>query len=59
LPNTNTRLGCDDYTESNTMARLPDGRALPGRRFDIEGIDGPGKGTELELLSGWLVVELL
>jgi len=37
------------------MAQLPDGRALPGRLFIVEGIDGSGKSTQLDLLSKWLV----
>jgi dTMP kinase len=37
------------------MAKLPDGRALPGKLFIVEGIDGSGKSTQLDLLSKWLV----
>ncbi|MGD8623079.1 MAG: thymidylate kinase [Anaerolineae bacterium] len=37
------------------MARLPDGRALPGKLFIVEGIDGSGKSTQLDLLRKWLV----
>lgn len=37
------------------MARLPDGRALPGKLFIVEGIDGSGKSTQLDLLSKWLI----
>jgi dTMP kinase len=37
------------------MAQLPDGRALPGKLFIVEGIDGSGKSTQLDLLSKWLV----
>ncbi len=36
------------------MARLPDGRALPGKLFIVEGIDGSGKSTQLDLLQKWL-----
>ena len=39
------------------MARLPDGRALPGKLFIVEGIDGSGKSTQLDLLRKWLVGE--
>jgi dTMP kinase len=37
------------------MAQLPDGRALPGKLFIVEGIDGSGKSTQLDLLRKWLV----
>ncbi|MFC2015369.1 dTMP kinase [Chloroflexota bacterium] len=37
------------------MAQLPDGRALPGKLFIVEGIDGSGKSTQLDLISKWLV----
>jgi dTMP kinase len=37
------------------MARLPDGRALPGRLFIVEGIDGSGKSTQLDMLRKWLI----
>jgi dTMP kinase len=37
------------------MARMPDGRALPGKLFIVEGIDGSGKSTQLDLLRKWLV----
>ena len=37
------------------MAKLPDGRALPGRLFIVEGIDGSGKSTQLDLLRKWLI----
>ena len=37
------------------MARLPDGRALPGKLFIVEGIDGSGKSTQLDLLRKWLI----
>jgi dTMP kinase len=36
------------------MARLPDGRALPGKLFIVEGIDGSGKSTQLDMLRKWL-----
>ena len=39
------------------MAQLPDGRALPGKLFIVEGIDGSGKSTQLDLLSKWLLGE--
>jgi dTMP kinase len=39
------------------MARLPDGRALPGKLIIVEGIDGSGKSTQLDLLSKWLIGE--
>lgn len=39
------------------MAQLPDGSALPGRLFIVEGIDGSGKTTQLDLLRKWLVGE--
>lgn len=37
------------------MAQLPDGRALPGKLFIVEGIDGSGKSTQLDLLQKWLI----
>jgi dTMP kinase len=37
------------------MAKLPDGRALPGKLFIVEGIDGSGKSTQLDLLRKWLI----
>lgn len=36
------------------MATLPDGTKLPGRLFIVEGIDGSGKSTQLDLLHKWL-----
>ncbi|MGE5602252.1 MAG: dTMP kinase, partial [Nitrososphaerales archaeon] len=39
------------------MAWLPDGTPLPGRLFIVEGIDGSGKSTQLDLLHKWLVSE--
>ena len=39
------------------MARLPDGRPLPGKLFIVEGIDGSGKTTQLDLLTKWLIGE--
>ncbi|MDY7041768.1 MAG: thymidylate kinase [Chloroflexota bacterium] len=37
------------------MAKLPDGRALSGRLFIVEGIDGSGKSTQLDMLRKWLI----
>ena len=37
------------------MAMLPDGQALPGKLFIVEGIDGSGKSTQLDMLRKWLV----
>jgi dTMP kinase len=37
------------------MARLPDGRALSGKLFVVEGIDGSGKSTQLDMLRKWLI----
>jgi dTMP kinase len=37
------------------MARLPDGTPLPGKLFIVEGIDGSGKSTQLDLLKKWLI----
>jgi dTMP kinase len=37
------------------MARLPDGRVLPGKLFVVEGIDGSGKSTQLDMLRKWLI----
>ena len=37
------------------MATLPDGTALPGKLFVVEGIDGSGKSTQLDLLRKWLI----
>ncbi len=39
------------------MAMLPDGRVLPGKLIVVEGIDGSGKSTQLDLLRKWLVSE--
>lgn len=36
------------------MATLADGTSLPGRLFVVEGIDGSGKSTQLDLLRKWL-----
>ncbi|MBM3188959.1 MAG: thymidylate kinase [Chloroflexi bacterium] len=36
------------------MATLPDGTPLPGKLFIVEGIDGSGKSTQLDLLHKWL-----
>lgn len=37
------------------MATLADGTPLPGKLFVVEGIDGSGKSTQLDLLRKWLV----
>ena len=39
------------------MAWLPDGTPLPGKLFIVEGIDGSGKSTQLDLLYKWLISE--
>jgi dTMP kinase len=39
------------------MARLPNGKKLPGKLFVVEGIDGSGKSTQLDLLRKWLIGE--
>jgi dTMP kinase len=39
------------------MAKLPTGKQLPGKLFVVEGIDGSGKSTQLDLLRKWLVGE--
>ena len=39
------------------MARLPNGKKLPGKLFVVEGIDGSGKSTQLDLLRKWLISE--
>lgn len=39
------------------MAWLPDGTPLPGKLFVVEGIDGSGKSTQVDLLSKWLLGE--
>ena len=36
------------------MATLPDGTELPGKLFIVEGIDGSGKSTQLDLVHKWL-----
>jgi len=36
------------------MAYLPDETELPGKLFIVEGIDGSGKSTQLDLLYKWL-----
>jgi dTMP kinase len=37
------------------MAKLPNGKPLPGKLFVVEGIDGSGKSTQLDLLRKWLI----
>ena len=37
------------------MATLPNGKRLPGKLFVVEGIDGSGKSTQLDLLRKWLI----
>jgi len=37
------------------MANLPSGKPLPGKLFVVEGIDGSGKSTQLDLLRKWLI----
>ena len=37
------------------MANLPNGKPLPGKLFVVEGIDGSGKSTQLDLLRKWLI----
>ncbi|MHB0858169.1 MAG: dTMP kinase [Anaerolineae bacterium] len=37
------------------MAFLTDGTSLPGKLFVVEGIDGSGKSTQLDLLRKWLI----
>ncbi len=37
------------------MATLNDGTPLPGKLFVVEGIDGSGKSTQLDLLRKWLI----
>jgi len=39
------------------MATLPNGKELQGRLFIVEGIDGSGKSTQLDLLKKWLIGE--
>jgi dTMP kinase len=39
------------------MARLSNGKKLPGKLFIVEGIDGSGKSTQLDLLRKWLIGE--
>ncbi len=39
------------------MATLPDGRRLPGKLIVVEGIDGSGKSTQLDLLRKYLIGE--
>ncbi len=39
------------------MAHLPDGTPLPGKLFIVEGIDGSGKSTQLDILHKWLLGE--
>jgi len=39
------------------MATFFDGTPLPGKLFIVEGIDGSGKSTQLDLLRKWLVSE--
>lgn len=37
------------------MAQLSSGKTLPGKLFVVEGIDGSGKSTQLDLLRKWLI----
>ena len=37
------------------MAMLPNGQKLPGKLFIVEGIDGSGKSTQIDMLRKWLV----
>ena len=37
------------------MATLADGTIVPGKLFVVEGIDGSGKSTQLDLLRKWLI----
>jgi len=37
------------------MAKLADGCPLPGKLFIVEGIDGSGKSTQLDMLRKWLI----
>lgn len=37
------------------MAKLCTGEQLPGKLFVVEGIDGSGKSTQLDLLRKWLI----
>jgi dTMP kinase len=39
------------------MAQLSNGKSLPGKLFVVEGIDGSGKSTQLDLLRKWLIGE--
>jgi dTMP kinase len=39
------------------VANLPSGKRLPGKLFVVEGIDGSGKSTQLDLLRKWLIGE--
>jgi len=39
------------------MAFAPDGTPLPGKLFIVEGIDGSGKSTQLDILHKWLLGE--
>ena len=39
------------------MASLPDGTILPGKLIIVEGIDGSGKSTQLDLIKKWLMGE--
>ena len=39
------------------MANLMDDHPYPGKLFIVEGIDGSGKSTQLDLLHKWLISE--
>ncbi len=39
------------------MAFMPNGQPLPGKLIVVEGIDGSGKSTQLDLLRKWLIGE--
>ena len=39
------------------MSRLTHAHPYPGKLFVVEGIDGSGKSTQLDLLHKWLVAE--
>src|SRR4030042_6958090 len=49
-----TRVNESALRRPSPMAALPDGTPLPGKLCVVEGIDGSGKSTQLDLLRKWL-----